>query len=86
MGPLLAESIDETGHGASVWLTKELWGVGNSAPYLHNGRALTLTEAILAHGGEAEASRERFEAADLLRQEALLSFLRSLVLHKDEEE
>jgi hypothetical protein len=86
MGPLLAESIDETGHGASVWLTKELWGVGNSAPYLHNGRALTLTEAIQAHGGEAEASRERFEAADLLRQEALLSFLRSLVLHKDEEE
>jgi hypothetical protein len=52
MGPGLAEGIDEVGTGASVFMTENLWGVGSTAPYLHDGRATTLTEAILAHGGE----------------------------------
>jgi hypothetical protein len=61
MGQRLAESIDETGTGRSVWITKELWGVGSTAPYLHDGRATTLTEAILDHGGEAATAKENFE-------------------------
>ncbi|MDH3594088.1 MAG: hypothetical protein OEM93_04480 [Rhodospirillales bacterium] len=86
MGPGLAESIDEVGTGASVWLTKELWGVGSTAPYLHDGRATTLTEAILEHGGEAAGSRDAFERLPLGDQAALIAFLDNLVLFKAEEE
>jgi len=60
MGPGLAESIDETGCGSSVFLTRSLWGLGSTAPYLHDGRATTVTEAILEHGGEAAASAAAF--------------------------
>ncbi len=60
MGPGLAEAIDETGHGDSVWMTKELWGVGQTGQYLHDGRATTLPEAILLHGGDAEDQRDDF--------------------------
>jgi hypothetical protein len=86
MGPGLAENIDEANTGASVWITKELWGVGSTAPYLHDGRATTLTEAILLHGGVATASRN---AADALNDTAfsnMIAFLNSLVLFKQEEE
>ncbi|NNG04104.1 MAG: hypothetical protein HKM95_08380 [Inquilinus sp.] len=86
MGRGLAESIDEIGTGESVWLTKELWGVGSTAPYLHDGRATTLTEAILEHGGESAASRGRFELLDLADRQALVAFLDNLVLFKIVEE
>ena len=86
MGQDLAESIDETGTGKSVWLTKELWGVGSTAPYLHDGRATTLTEAILEHGGEAAAAKESFELLALADQEALIAFLDNLILFKIPEE
>jgi hypothetical protein len=86
MGPGLAENIDETGDGASVWMTKELWGVGSTAQYLHDGRATTLTEAILEHGGEAAQSRDAF--ASLSRRDAarVVRFLENLVLFFPEEE
>jgi hypothetical protein len=80
MGPGLAENVDETGHGASVWLTKELWGVGSSAQYLHDGRATTLTEAILEHGGEGDASRAAFAALSDGDQASVVRFLDNLVL------
>jgi CxxC motif-containing protein (DUF1111 family) len=86
MGRDLAESVDEIGTGKSVWLTKELWGVGSTAPYLHDGRATTLTEAILEHGGEAAAARENFERLALADQAALIAFLDNLVLFKKQEE
>lgn len=86
MGPALAETIDETGTGASVWITKELWGVGSTAPYLHDGRASTLTEAILAHGGDAQNSRNAFAALDIGARKDLVAFLDNLVLFKQEEE
>ena len=63
MGAGLAEEIDEVGTGASVFMTENLWGVGSTPPYLHDGRADTLTEAILEHGGEAQTSRNNFAAA-----------------------
>lgn len=82
MGPGLAESIDETGSGASVFLTENLWGVGTTAPYLHDGRATTLTEAITAHGGEAAASRNAFVALPDQAKKDLVAFLDNLVLYK----
>jgi CxxC motif-containing protein (DUF1111 family) len=82
MGGKLAESIDEVGTGASVFLTRNLWGVGSTGPYLHDGRATTLTEAILEHGGEAAASRQAFVGRSRADQAALIAFLDNLVLFK----
>jgi Di-haem oxidoreductase, putative peroxidase len=82
MGARLAESIDEEGTGAATFLTRNLWGVGSTAPYMHDGRATTLTEAILEHGGEANASRSAFLARSLGDKQALVAFLNNLVLFK----
>lgn len=86
MGKGLRENVDDGGVGASVWLTAELWGVGSTAPYLHDGRATTLTEAIVAHGGEARRSRRQFAHLSRNDQAALIAFLENLVLLKIEEE
>lgn len=85
MGPELAEPIDDEGIPASVYLTENLWGVGSTAPYLHDGRATTLTEAILYHGGEAENSRIAFESLSPNERAELIAFLNNLVLFKMEE-
>lgn len=82
MGPKLAESIDELGTGASVWITKELWGVGSTAPYMHDGRATTLAEAIRAHGGEGNAAKSAFNQLALSAKRKLIAFLNNLVLFK----
>lgn len=86
MGPKLAESIDEIQTGASSFLTENLWGVGSTAPYLHDGRATTLTEAILEHGGEAQASRDAFVRLPAAARNDVLAFLNNLVLFVIEEE
>lgn len=82
MGPELAEAIDDEGIPASVFLTENLWGVGSTAPYLHDGRATTLTEAILAHGGEGAASRDAFLQLTTAAQANIIAFLNNLVLFK----
>ncbi len=82
MGTKLAEAIDEAGTGASTFLTRNLWGVGSTAPYLHDGRATTLTEAILEHGGESAASLSAFMARSLAEKQALIAFLNNQVLFK----
>jgi hypothetical protein len=82
MGPGLAESIDEVGTGASVFLTENLWGVGSTAPYLHDGRATTLTEAILEHGGEASNARSTFVGLSTSAQRDVIAFLENLVLFR----
>jgi CxxC motif-containing protein (DUF1111 family) len=46
--------------------------------FLHDGRAGRVMDAILAHGGEAEGARTRFEALNRLQQESLLKFLATL--------
>ncbi len=62
--------------------TAPLWGVGTTAPYGHDGADLSLESVILRHGGEAEESREAFAALEDGDQEAVLAFLRSLVLYQ----
>lgn len=86
MGPGLAENVDEAGTGASVFMTAELWGVGSTAPYLHDGRATTLAEAIVQHGGDAAGSRDAYKALTVSEQKDLIAFLNNLVLFKSEEE
>ncbi|CAN5796227.1 di-heme oxidoredictase family protein [soil metagenome] len=60
------------------WRTPPLWGVADSAPYLHDGRAETLEEAISWHGGEAEDVRDRFDELHPVDRDALIGFLKTL--------
>lgn len=76
MGPGMAESTGAA--DAAFFQTARLWGVADTAPYLHDGRALTLSQAILAHGGEAQGERDAFDALDEDDQEAVVAFLRTL--------
>jgi hypothetical protein len=82
MGSGLAESVDEVGTGSSVFLTRNLWGVGTTPPYMHDGRAVTLTEAILEHGGEAQTSRNSYTALSTTQKQQINAFLNNLVLFK----
>lgn len=61
------------------WRTPPLWGVRDSGPYLHNGRAVTLDEAIRLHGGEALASRTRYIELTPSDRRDVIAFLKSLV-------
>lgn len=75
---------------ADQFLTAELWGVGNTGPWLHDNRAGTLREAIVLHGedappsvgapgrSEAQESRDAFVKALATDQESLIAFLLSL--------
>ena len=76
MGPGLSENFGS--RLDRMFTTARLWGVADSAPYMHDGRALTLNAAILMHGGEAQAAADAFAAAEVEEQAALLRFLRSL--------
>jgi CxxC motif-containing protein (DUF1111 family) len=60
------------------WRTPPLWGVADSAPYLHDGRAETLIDAIALHGGEAEACTKRFFELPIGERMAVLEFLMCL--------
>jgi CxxC motif-containing protein (DUF1111 family) len=63
---------------AREWKTPPLWGVADSAPYLHDGRAATLGEAIRLHGGQGADAAERFAGLDAAQQGELVAFLKTL--------
>ena len=69
-----------------MWLTRPLAGVGSTGPWLHDGRATTLSDAILAHGGEAGVSRDNFTMLDQTKRDHLIAFLENLVIFKQEED
>jgi hypothetical protein len=62
------------------FMTTPLWGVGSTAPYGHDGRSLTLEDAILRHGGEAQTQRDAFAALSSQDKADLLAALGSLLL------
>lgn len=84
MGEGLADGRPDFLANGREWRTAPLWGLGlvplvnGHARYLHDGRADGLAEAILWHGGEAEASRARFVALDKADRDRLIAFLNSL--------
>jgi Di-haem oxidoreductase, putative peroxidase len=79
LGPALAENFHLAGNQRNQeFITAKLWGVADSAPYLHDGRALTLKEAIILHGGEAKAARDAFLGLGINEQNQLLLFLLTL--------
>lgn len=77
LGPDL-ESVCAPGATTTEHRTEPLMGLRYRDRYLHDGRATRVMDAILAHGGEAEAARVAFEALDRLQQEAVLRFLATL--------
>ena len=60
------------------WLTRKLWGFASEPPFLHHGRATLISEAILAHGGEAQEARDAFAALSQDDQAAVVEFLKTL--------
>jgi di-heme oxidoreductase (putative peroxidase) len=64
--------------GNARFLTRKLWGAANEPPFFHHGQFTTLREAVLAHSGEAVASRQSFQALAPSEQDAVIEFLKSL--------
>ena len=78
MGPELADGLIAGEATGSEFRTQPLWGICSVGPYLHDGRATTINEAIAMHGGEAEASRDAWLALEPGEQGDLHEFLLSL--------
>ena len=84
MGEGLADGRPDFSAGPREWRTPPLWGIGLServngnAAYLHDGRARTLLEALLWHGGEAQHAAQRIREMAKADRDALLKFLDSL--------
>ena len=84
MGQGLADGRPDYLASGAEWRTPPLWGIGLTAlvqgrtEFLHDGRAGSLIEAILWHGGEAGQARDAVVNMEVADREALLSFLNSL--------
>jgi len=74
----LADGLEMGDGKGNEMRTAPLWGLRFINAYLHDGRATTLDQAILAHDGQARASRDRFEALSPGDKAKLMAFLRSL--------
>jgi CxxC motif-containing protein (DUF1111 family) len=84
MGEGLADHRPDFAASGRDWRTPPLWGLGlsrtvnGSTALLHDGRARTVTEAILWHGGEAQRARDGFAALSRVEREALVAFLEAI--------
>lgn len=84
MGEGLADQRSEFLATGRDWRTPPLWGIGlteqvnGHTHFLHDGRARTLLEAVLWHGGEAQAAQQKVLTFDAQQRTALLAFLNSL--------
>jgi CxxC motif-containing protein (DUF1111 family) len=74
----LGDGIAQDGAGQTEMRTAPLWGVRVLTTFLHDGRANSLSDAILAHDGQGKAARDRFAALDADDQANLIAFLNSL--------
>ncbi len=84
MGDGLADNRPEARATGREWRTPPLWGIGltervsGHTQFLHDGRARSLLEAILWHGGEAQAARDKVVSMPKADRDALIQFLESL--------
>jgi CxxC motif-containing protein (DUF1111 family) len=85
MGPALNDGYTEGTALPAEWRTPPLWGLGLSKIsqggnyfLLHDGRAKSIEEAIVLHGGEAEQSSKAFQQLTALDKNKLIKFLESL--------
>ena len=84
MGPDLADGLPEGDAEQSEWRTPPLWGIGltetvnGHTNFLHDGRARSVLEAILWHGGEARAARDHVIGLGAADRDALIAYINSL--------
>jgi hypothetical protein len=64
--------------GNSRFITRKLWGIANQHSFGHHGLYTTMREAVLAHAGEADDSRRRFEGLSAYDRDTIIEFLKSL--------
>jgi len=72
------EQLVQAGVPTELFITRKLWGMANEPPFLHNGRALTIHDAISRHGGEAQAQRDAYLALGTTDQHCVVDFLKTL--------
>ena len=84
MGDGLADGVHEFCANGREWRTAPLWGIGlqksktGQQRFLHDGRARTISEAILWHGGEAEAAKQAYLALNKQQRTALIKFVKAI--------
>jgi CxxC motif-containing protein (DUF1111 family) len=78
MGPALADGQTDGGATSSQWRTAPLIGLRFARNYLHDARATSVTDAVLAHDGEARGAAEAFRALSADDQQALIQFVEAL--------
>jgi hypothetical protein len=79
MGPKCNnEKLVQNGVPTDVFITRKLWGFYSEPPFMHDGRATTVTEAIDVHGGEAQAAHDAWAALSSDEKNNLFQFLKSL--------
>jgi CxxC motif-containing protein (DUF1111 family) len=78
MGAALADGMTDGGASATAWRTAPLIGLRFQSTYLHDGRALSVTDAVLAHDGEARCAARAFAALSDADQRALIEFVEAL--------
>src|SRR5207253_11135334 len=76
--PAQKEPKPKFGASSREWRTPPLWGLRDSAPYLHDGRAGTLSAAVAMHGGEGLRSAQRLFRLTLRQRQQVELFLQSL--------
>ena len=74
----LGDGIAQAAGGPNEMRTAPLWGLRARTPYLHDGRASTILEAITLHDGEARVIRDRFLSLSADKQQAIIAFLNSI--------
>jgi CxxC motif-containing protein (DUF1111 family) len=74
----LNDKIVQGGTQGNEMRTAPLWGCRLLTTFLHDGRATSLTGAILAHAGQGQAARDNFAALSSTQKAQLLAFLKSL--------
>jgi hypothetical protein len=78
VGAALADSKPFKQIAANQFITPPLWGIATSAPYLHDGRAATLDDAIRQHAGDAQAVHDAYVALNATQQADIQAFLNTL--------
>ena len=84
MGNELADNRNDFLATGTEWKTTPLWGIGlakvvnSKAQFMHDGRAKTIQEAILWHGGEAQSSKNKYKQLSAKDRTDLLNFINSL--------
>ena len=84
MGPDLADGVREFGAEGNEWRTPPLWGLGllhsihGRLRLLHDGRARSVEEAILWHGGEATVAKQGYTSLSTAKRDMLIRFVESL--------